>query len=569
VFEYNWATTHSVVKLDTNGNELVRVEGYSARDIAVDPRDGSCWVAALWGGNIVKLDAIGNELVLVGEVGAYGISVNPVDGCCWVACPDGVIKLDADGNELIQIPSFVSVKLVSTNYTENSCWIAGGRSFEHAIAKLDTNGNELVWVGGFSQIVSLSVNPTDGSCWVSQTYPARVVKLDTNGNELVREVGDGWADRICISVNPSDGSCWVATDDNDNVVKLDANGNELVRVEVGVTGHSISVNPTDGSCWVASLWGGNIVKLDANGNELVRVGVEVGDGWIDNVCISVSPTDGSCWAAWGGESSGFVVKLDANGSELFRVGGFGSIQSISVDPTDGSCWVAGQSYPYRGVVKLDAAGNELAQALGSTNSISANPVDGSCWVETGNWATKIVLSVLGSWLGWHDSGETDYVWGILEWDASIPDGAEVKLFTQTYEPSSGYLSPWSEPYETSGSIVTSPPGQYILVKCELSSVGSVAPTVFAIRLKPPDSIWQHDIEPIDLLAGATQSYSQQLPSLNETGQYILTADLLCPQTEQVIATAYTSFLVTDADVAVVLNTDKDIYKPNEPIQRNS
>ncbi|MFC1603775.1 PKD domain-containing protein [Planctomycetota bacterium] len=331
-----------------------------------------------------------------------------------------------------------------------------------------------------------------------------------------------------ISVNPIDGSCWVADSGALSVVKLDAVGNEVVRVGGFDNPNSISVNPTDGSCWVADRGALSVVKLDANGNELVRVeGIYPGS-------VFVNPVDGSCWVTgWGWDS--VIIKLDSDGNELVRVGGFTGAGYLSINTVDGSCWVASET-----VVKLEPSG----------------------YVDN------------GAWLGTYASGEMEHVWGTLEWQAYVPAGTTVRFTTRsadtTTNPTEDDWSTWSEAYPTSGSAIASPAGGWLQVRCELGSDGLATPTVTSIQLMPASGvgeqvIWQNSITPIDLQAGTVQTYSQQLPTLNETGQYKLVAELICPQSGQVIATTETSFLVTEAEVAVLLLTGKTIYKPSEQV----
>lgn len=62
----------------------------------------------------------------------------------------------------------------------------------------------------------------------------------------------------------------------------------------------------------------------------------------------------------------------------------------------------------------------------------------------------------------HDCGQISN-WGIIEWTANVPDGAELRVQTRTgnsAQPDSTW-SPWSPPYTKSGEKIISPPARYI------------------------------------------------------------------------------------------------------------
>jgi len=62
----------------------------------------------------------------------------------------------------------------------------------------------------------------------------------------------------------------------------------------------------------------------------------------------------------------------------------------------------------------------------------------------------------------HDCGQISS-WGIIEWTANVPDGAELRVQTRTgnsAQPDSTW-SPWSPPYTKSGEKIISPPARHI------------------------------------------------------------------------------------------------------------
>lgn len=80
-------------------------------------------------------------------------------------------------------------------------------------------------------------------------------------------------------------------------------------------------------------------------------------------------------------------------------------------------------------------------------------------------------------------------WGALRWSATLPDGAEVVLQTRsgnTREPDASW-SQWSAPYlNPDGSMVLSPPAQYLQVRVQLKAASEASPVLnqFSLHYMP-------------------------------------------------------------------------------------
>jgi DNA-binding beta-propeller fold protein YncE len=265
------------------------------------------------------------------------VAVNPTDGSCWVAdSEDGcVVHLARNGPELSRIWGISGP--LSVNPADGSCWVADGPNGQ--VVHLGKDGAELWRGGSFSQPQSVSVNPTDGSCWVCDDLPGNdeVVHLSADGSELWR--GGSFRLAYRVAVDASDGSCWVADRWGDEVVHLAEDGAELWRGDDFAGPQSLSVSPTDGSCWVADEWADEVIRLAADGSELWRRG-----GFENPASVSVNPTDASCWVADRYDDT--VVHLAEDGTELWRGEGFDWPECVSVNASDGSCWV-GERYSHQ------------------------------------------------------------------------------------------------------------------------------------------------------------------------------------------------------------------------------
>ncbi|MCJ7676098.1 MAG: S-layer homology domain-containing protein, partial [Anaerolineales bacterium] len=283
-----------------------------------------------------------------------GLAVNPADGSCWVAAtPDEVLHIAHDGAMLSRSGDRTKAFGVSVDQNDGSCWVAqegvyiiytsppagaaavgpAPMSIIHGqwVVHLASDGTELwhddLWPS------SVSASSSDGTCWMA-SRSGSVSHWGPDGTQ-VSGTGAGWL----VAADQTDGSCWVGADDA--IVHLGADGTELWRgPAAGI--RSLSVNSSDGSCWVGTNT--EVIHLGADGTELWR-----GSGF-NARSVSVDPADGSCWVADAG--AGQVVHLAADGTPLCRGGLFDwtrtydpgipgkRSQLLAADPSDGSCWVA-------------------------------------------------------------------------------------------------------------------------------------------------------------------------------------------------------------------------------------
>jgi hypothetical protein len=277
--------------------ELSRVSSPLTGDaysVAVNPADGSCWVAQGSAEGVAHIAEDGTELWRGEGLGAaWGVSVNSTDGSCWVIAGTDVVHLTEDGIELSRPSGFNWPQSVSVNPTDGSCWVADTEN--HQVAHLSADGAELWRGGGFQGPGSVSVDPTNGSCWVADTGHDQVAHLSADGTELWR--GGGFSAPAAVSVDSADGSCWVADRNNGQVVRLAEDGTELLRRAGFMEPSVVAANSADGSCWVDDYESGQITNLAANGTELWRGGGRYGSWGNGRTALAVNPTDGSCWLA--------------------------------------------------------------------------------------------------------------------------------------------------------------------------------------------------------------------------------------------------------------------------------
>ncbi len=223
------------------------------------------------------------------------IAVDPRDGSVWVAEPGQILHLDRWGDVIWYGIDYVNPRSISVNTTDGSCWVAN--TDNHEVVRISSGGSVLWRIGGFNLPTSISVNSADGTAWVADNANAQVVHLAADGSELWR--GGDLVYPLAVSVNSADGSCWVADKHADAVVHLDSEGTELHRVSL-TTPRALAVNPKHGDCWVIS--GSQVVHLDPDGTMRAGTIGPSGEGQ-----LAVSLPDDTVWVS--DEDGGTVIQL--------------------------------------------------------------------------------------------------------------------------------------------------------------------------------------------------------------------------------------------------------------------
>jgi DNA-binding beta-propeller fold protein YncE len=370
-----------LVRVAANRRELWRRDFGYLGPVSASSADGSFWVVPA-PSTLARLGADGKEVVRVGGFHSLDqVAVDPEDGSCWVADGGGLVHVAADGRRRWQSGGFRNPVSVSAYPKDGSCWVADQAAAE--VVHL-ARSEKTLWRGGsFRSPCSVSVNPRDGSCYVADSQGKQVARLAADGSELWRK--EGFTAPSSITVNPRDGSCWVG--DGGDLLHLSADGAELWRG--ASVGSCAGLNPTDGSCWVVygeplvdepvSHERSDLAHLSADGRQLWRVAE---DGWYAGFGpVSVNPADGSCWVGWVerrrdvAEHDSKVIHFAADGTRLWQASGFDPPVRLAVSP-DGSCWVTTEEQ----LVHLSAAGKELSRSpVVGDEIVAPDPTHKSLW----------------------------------------------------------------------------------------------------------------------------------------------------------------------------------------------
>ncbi|OGX15063.1 MAG: hypothetical protein A2166_06500 [Omnitrophica WOR_2 bacterium RBG_13_41_10] len=200
------------------------------------------------------------------------LAVNPSDGSCWIADTNNnrIKKVDSNGAVIFtsSTSGYSRPNATSVNSSTGECWVANTSS--NNIRKLRSDGVVIFTTStsGYSRPRSVSVNSSTGECWVANTNRNNIRKLQANGT-IIFTTSNIFSSPRSVSVNTTTGECWVADTGNNRVVKLSSSGSVLWSSAAGVfsSPYSVSVNPTNNSCWVADFGNDRIVRLNADGDE--------------------------------------------------------------------------------------------------------------------------------------------------------------------------------------------------------------------------------------------------------------------------------------------------------------
>ncbi len=393
----------AVLHLSKEGTVLWRGDEFaSASAVAVDPSDGSCWVADPEHDQVVLLSPQGEELLTVPAWGATGLGVYPADRSCYIGSifeweGECVERVSRDGTLMGTWHLWGSMgygtQSLSVDPNNGRCWVAD--SGHNSVALLALGSVDLV--RGFGAPISVCVDPRDSSCWVAEMSPQYICRWDASFSEGL-DYYDGFRGPISVSVDPRDGSCRVADRTSEAITCLASDGStRWVSTAAFLRDvSSLSVDASDGSCWLAAPPSGAIQRLDSDGN-LVLDASYFSDPFLNSGlrAVSADPTDGSCWAADGGLQN--AVRFGSDGTLLVRYHeGFLSPTEAAVDPRDGSCWITDADNCR--LVHLAADGQTIWRG-GNFNywphAIAVDSRDGSVWVADGRDSVTQIVHLAG------------------------------------------------------------------------------------------------------------------------------------------------------------------------------
>ena len=147
--------THSrgaVYRYDDTGTRIVTANLTAKlsepKFVTVNPKTGNAWVADSQSSIIVKLDANGNELLRITDIQAPASPrVNVQDGSVWlISSPTTLIKLSATGKRVKEFPGpGMAILSICPDPRDGGLWVADlfGSSYQGGVCKYSANGDKL------------------------------------------------------------------------------------------------------------------------------------------------------------------------------------------------------------------------------------------------------------------------------------------------------------------------------------------------------------------------------------------------------------------------------------------
>jgi DNA-binding beta-propeller fold protein YncE len=252
--------------------------GLPLSSLAINPQDGSFWVAAGWvyygGALLAHLDAAGEEMFREAILPGVGpgpsdqyptitsLSVDPSDGSCWIALDDPVntrcllMHFAPDGANLLEQQWPREVAALRVSAVDGSVWVANRATGE--LTHLSEQG-EVLSQRWLIAPEALAVNARDGSVWVaegrSDDYPPR---LSFFGADASQDWHLPLPAPAHLAVDPATGFCWASQ--GHSLAIYSFTGQEL-WCSAPLTVHDrITLDPAASACWVV-LYADELARL--------------------------------------------------------------------------------------------------------------------------------------------------------------------------------------------------------------------------------------------------------------------------------------------------------------------
>jgi hypothetical protein len=250
----------------------------------------------------------------------------------------------------------------------------------------------------------------------------------------------------------------------------------------------------------------------------------------------------------------FPYSLDSGRMRLRRAGATGYM-----DYWDGATW--------KNMHSRAGLPNEPAKILHYAYTQVTNPI---VQVDLDSFAiNKGIYANQGTLTLKHDSGSSGTRWGKILFTSSLPAGTSLKLRTRTgYTEADLANALWSDYVTASGTDVTNPAARWIEIEATLATTNTnVTPLLHDLTVTydsvPDQILWQTDV-PANLAVGALSDLSNAIGTLGVTGKLLLQGELTS-STGQTVASSEYPFYVEQGAMAVLLTTDRKLYRQGETV----
>ena len=350
--------------------------------VAVDPRNGEVYVMSLWGNSVHRFTAEG-EAINSWTAKGLGVAVDPRDGTVFVAghktandvkkfSPEGELLLTfgatGDGDGQFQYPKDISIDPATGNiYVVDEA--------QQRVQVFNEKGGYLFkFAVDLARPFGLVVSPTEKAVYVNSADRTAIQKFSLDGTPLLtwgewgNEPGNlRWPRALSVDAK---GQIYVADTDNERIQVFSPDG-EFVRtfrgphdLEMG-TFHprSVEVNTTTGEIYVTPAYSQRVDRFDPEGKYLSTFGKHnYGPYDFDNPKgLAVDPNNGRIFVS---DSGHHVIKrFSADGTfetefklgipdslnhenPMWRVKSYYPFPSTIDMGPDGSIWLLSQGNHY-------------------------------------------------------------------------------------------------------------------------------------------------------------------------------------------------------------------------------
>jgi hypothetical protein len=354
--------------------------GYTA-SLTPSPADGSLWVTGY--GYVAHVNAAGQQTYRANAI-SFPIVADPTDGSAWLSdvVNQTLVRLRGDNFEIWRLSGIADGLAAGENIHDQSVWVAadtlmhvsaGGTVLWQGVASSGVGVTGIYVVGDGSVLVWYNMPPHGGSPGVM-----KLVRLDSSGNEM-------WSlPNALAAYDSADDSFWLFESDAQGpaLVQFSAANQELRKISIAASALVLAYEPTSNSFWLK----------DSAAKKISHIGQDGGVLWQDMLMdwgwyIWLDPRDGSAWTTDGDDA----VHLTSTGTEVERRPlpvPSALFHGAAISPIDGSWWMmteqAGTTTPI--LLHLDASGKELWCREGIGWQFALDESDGSAWtIETSYW----------------------------------------------------------------------------------------------------------------------------------------------------------------------------------------
>ncbi|HDS09326.1 MAG TPA: hypothetical protein ENN73_03775, partial [Firmicutes bacterium] len=486
-----------------------------------------------------------------------------------------------------------------TNSTRDRIVLIDHSSYKIDEYDLDYNLiNEFIaWPGrdtGFHGLRGMKFD-SQGNYWMTDELNKRIVKYDINSNFLL-DVGHYYSSQpekyfsnpYGIDVD-SAGNVYVVdkgsgtSTDYTGIKKYDSSGNFIEKI--GSYSADLNIQPgklnnptgvavdSQGNIYIADWGHHRIQKYDTDSDSWTIINSSIG-GSLKNPRNLDIDSDGTLYVVDEGNNRIVIFKNDISTAEWK----FGTRQPLDVKvDKDDNIYVGFKRVLGSPLVYKYNKTRELIASFGDTDyvgqgiGIGFHP-DGRVFMAEGD---KIKIykfrypSSGGEIILRYDSGIEVTQWKNINWSSAVPENTSLTFRTRTADTEGDLASTvWSNPYSESGDTVTSNPGRYIEVNIIFQSdtTNSLSPVLYQLNVsyaRGIQELWSKTYNN-SIPTGGSWNINENIGTLNYLGQLYLKGKLTTSD-NKVIGEEIYPFSITDQELGISFDTNKDIYKPGETI----